>query len=63
MHVLIHRPTLTKDEIDNHSDYEYYHAEKLGNDGAPCEHIFKECKQSILEQFSGVYTPMFDLFK
>lgn len=54
------RPTLTTDEISDHSDYEYFHAEKLGTEGAPCEQVFKECEISILDQFGGIYTPIFD---
>lgn len=59
---LIHRPSLTQDEVEEYSDYEYYHAEKLGKEGAPCEHVFKECKTSILDMFGGIYTPFFDGF-
>lgn len=58
----IYRPSLTNDEITDHSDYEYYRAEKLGKEGAPCEHVFNECETSILDKFTGVYTPMMDLF-
>lgn len=57
------RPSLTKDKIVNNDDYEYFHAEKLGKDGAPCDHVFHECKISILDQFSGIYTPIMDFFK
>lgn len=55
------RPSTTHDEISDHSDYEYYQAEKLGREGAPCEHVFKECHKSILNEFTGVYTPIMDL--
>lgn len=55
------RPSSTNDEITEHSDYEYYRAEKLGQEGAACEHVFKECRASILDQFSGVYTPVMNL--
>lgn len=34
----------------------------MGKRGEPCEHVFRECKSSILDQFTGVYTPMMDLF-
>lgn len=57
------RPSLTKDKVNDHADNEYLHAEKLGKDGAPCEHVFKECKMSILEQFSGIYSPILDLMR
>lgn len=55
------RPSLTIEAVGSHDDYEYFHAEKLGKDGAPCEHAFKECKMSILDQFSGIYKPMMDM--
>ncbi|XP_031621583.1 uncharacterized protein LOC116339695 [Contarinia nasturtii] len=59
MHILM-TPSLTDDgdEIVDHDDNEYFHAEKLGKEGAPCEHIFKECKISILDKFSGIYSDM-----
>lgn len=57
---LIHRPSLTNDEVEEYSDYEYYHAEKLGKEGAPCDQVFKECETSILDMFGGIYTPFFD---
>lgn len=62
LHILL-TPSLTKDEISYYTDNEYHHAEQLGNEGAPCEHIFKECKISILDVFSGVYSPMLDIFR
>lgn len=55
------RPSLTEDKLSDNADYEYLHAEKLGQDGAPCEHVFKECQMSILDQFSGIYSPIMDL--
>lgn len=48
------RPSLTNEEIVNHEDNEYFYAEKMGMDGAPCEHVFNECKMSILEMFSKI---------
>lgn len=57
------RPSTSHDEITDHTDNEYYQAEKLGKDGAPCEHIFSECKASILDQFSGIYIPHMDGLK
>lgn len=50
---------MTKDEVEEYSDYEYYHAERLGKEGAPCEQVFNECKTSILDMFGGIYTPFF----
>lgn len=58
----IYRPSLTNDEITDNSDLEYFRAEKLGREGAPCDRVFDECKASILDQFTGIYTPMMDLF-
>lgn len=58
-----YRPSITKDEVSDHSDNEYLFAEKLGKEGAPCDRIFKECKISILDQFSGIYTPMLDIIR
>lgn len=57
------RPSTSHDEIIDHADNEYYQAEQLGREGAPCERVFNECKASILEQFSGVYVPMMDALK
>lgn len=59
--ILFFRPSITNDEISEHSDYEYLRAEMLGKDGAPCEQVFKECKVSILQQFGGIYSPMMDI--
>lgn len=55
------RPSTSRDEVIDHMDNEYYHAETLGKQGAPCERVFNECKESILEQFSGIYTPIMDV--
>lgn len=54
--IIVLRPSLTTDQITNHEDNEYLHAEKLGKDGAPCDRVFNECKMSILDQFTGIYT-------
>lgn len=53
---IISRPSLTTDHITYHEDNEYLHAEKLGQEGAPCERVFNDCKVSILDQFTGIYT-------
>lgn len=60
---ILSRPTTTQDELSDYSDSEYYQAERIGKEGGPCEHVFNECKSSILEQFTGTYTPMMDLFQ
>ncbi|XP_055326697.1 uncharacterized protein LOC129580374 [Sitodiplosis mosellana] len=62
MHIAM-SPSTSHDEIVDHTDNEYLHAEKLGSEGAPCEYVFNECKASLLEQFSGVYTPIMDTLK
>lgn len=60
---LINRPSSTNDDLREHSDNEYLRAEELGKYGAPCHQIFKECSQSVLEQFSGIYTAFKDVSK
>lgn len=52
---MIFRPSMTNEEITDHSDNEYLYAERLGKEGAPCEQVFSECKMSILDQFTGMY--------
>ncbi|XP_055300283.1 uncharacterized protein LOC129567437 [Sitodiplosis mosellana] len=54
-HVIM-SPSLTTDHITHYEDNEYLHAEKLGQEGAPCEHVFNDCTTSILDQFTGIYT-------
>lgn len=49
------RPSTTADELSDHSDNEYLHAEQLGKSGAPCGQIFPECTTSLLNKFSGIY--------
>ncbi|XP_055326696.1 uncharacterized protein LOC129580373 [Sitodiplosis mosellana] len=60
MHIVM-SPSATQDEISDYSDLEYYRAERLGKEGAPCERVFKDCRISILEQFTGVYTPIMNM--
>lgn len=50
------RPSVTNEQITDQLDHEYLYAERLGKEGAPCQHVFSECKTSILEQFTGIYT-------
>ncbi|XP_055678114.1 uncharacterized protein LOC129786887 [Lutzomyia longipalpis] len=47
-------PSTTNDKISEHSDNEYFHAEKQGKLGAPCGEIFKNCPVSILDIFTAV---------
>lgn len=54
---------MTSDDITEASDNEYFYAEKLGKDGGSCERAFGECSESILDQFSGVYSPLVDIFQ
>ncbi|XP_031621776.1 uncharacterized protein LOC116339848 [Contarinia nasturtii] len=49
-------PSSTIDPITKYEDNEYLYAEKIGKEGVPCEHIFNECKMSILDQFTGIYS-------
>lgn len=49
------RPSSTSDELSDHTDNEYLHAEQLGKSGAPCEQVFRECTTSLLNRFSGIY--------
>ncbi|XP_055609709.1 uncharacterized protein LOC129756738 [Uranotaenia lowii] len=56
MHVIF-TPSSTTEPLSEHSDNEYFRAEQLGREGAPCALIFKECKHSILDVFTGVHDP------
>lgn len=40
------------DKLSEHADNEYYYAEKVGQSGAGCERVFKECQRSLLQHFS-----------
>lgn len=60
---MFHRPSTSTEDIVHHSDNEYYHAENLGRSGAPCAFIFKECKRSLIQQFSGLYEMSNDIIK
>lgn len=50
------RPSLTNEDVTNHEDNEYLYAEAMGKNGAPCEHIFSECKKSLLDIFTKMDT-------
>lgn len=50
------RPSLTNEEILHHEDNEYLYAEAMGKNGSPCEHIFNECKTSLLDIFAKIET-------
>ncbi len=49
--------------MNDHSQNEYHRAEELGRSGAPCEKVFRECRQSMLDQFTGIYGSMENLIK
>lgn len=55
------RPSTTKDDIRDPTHLEYFKAEEMGRHGEPCEQVFHDCRLSILDQFSGVYTPIMNL--
>lgn len=59
----VFRPSTTPDQISEHSDNEYLRAEQMGQSGAPCDKIFRECPISILNKFSGIYNTMEGLIK
>ncbi|XP_039449120.1 uncharacterized protein LOC120428210 [Culex pipiens pallens] len=56
MHIIF-TPSTTTESLSEHNDNEYYRAEQLGREGAPCEQVFHECKQSILDVFTSVHDP------
>ncbi|CAD7087078.1 unnamed protein product [Hermetia illucens] len=60
LHILL-TPSTSVEPLTKHSDNEYLHAEYLGKSGAPCERIFKECRKSLLSEFSGVFVERFQL--
>ncbi|KAL5280321.1 hypothetical protein ACFFRR_004352 [Megaselia abdita] len=62
VHILM-SPSTSNEDIVHHADNEYYHAENLGRSGAPCAHVFRECKRSLLQQFSGLYEMSNDIIK
>ncbi|XP_065079694.1 uncharacterized protein LOC135702550 [Ochlerotatus camptorhynchus] len=57
LHIMF-TPTTTEDPLSEHSDNEYYRAEELGREGAPCHVVFHECRNSILDVFTGVHDPV-----
>lgn len=54
---IIFRPSSTSEPPSEHSDNEYYRAEQLGREGAPCHLVFHECQNSILDVFTGIHDP------
>jgi DM4/DM12 family len=55
---LLHSPSSTADQLSQHADNEYLHAEQVGKSGQPCDQVFSDCSESILDIFSGVYDPV-----
>ncbi|XP_062554105.1 uncharacterized protein LOC134219400 [Armigeres subalbatus] len=56
LHIMF-APSTTSDPISEHSDNEYHRAEQLGREGAPCHLVFHECRNSILDVFTGIHDP------
>ncbi|KFB42347.1 hypothetical protein ZHAS_00010040 [Anopheles sinensis] len=52
---IVFSPSTTNEPVSEHRDNEYYRAEQLGRNGAPCADIFRECSTSLLDMFSGVH--------
>lgn len=53
----LYSPSTTFEEFDQHSDKEYYIAEKIGRSGSDCESVYNKCDSSLLEMFSQVFDP------
>ncbi|EDW19023.1 uncharacterized protein LOC6582862 [Drosophila mojavensis] len=51
LHILL-TPSASVDKLSEHADNEYYYAEKVGQSGAGCDRVFKECQRSLLQHFS-----------
>ncbi|XP_019556337.2 uncharacterized protein LOC109425546 [Aedes albopictus] len=52
---IVFTPSTTTESMSDNSDGEYYRAEQLGRDGAPCHLVFHECGISLLDIFTGVH--------
>ncbi|XP_058824138.1 uncharacterized protein LOC131684906 [Topomyia yanbarensis] len=55
---IVFTPSTTAEPLSEHRDNEYYRAEQLGREGAPCKQVFQECKNTILDVFTGVHDPV-----
>ncbi|XP_055842072.1 uncharacterized protein LOC129909124 isoform X2 [Episyrphus balteatus] len=60
---IIMTPSASVDELNHYSNNEYLHAEMLGRSGGACSRLFTECQQSLLEQFSTVFSFSRNMFK
>ncbi|KAL7734311.1 hypothetical protein ACLKA6_010648 [Drosophila palustris] len=54
LHILL-TPSSSVDKLSEHADNEYFYAEKVGQSGAGCERVFKECRRSLLHHFSEIH--------
>ncbi|XP_017840315.1 uncharacterized protein LOC108598209 [Drosophila busckii] len=54
LHIVL-TPSSSVDKLSEHADNEYYYAEKVGQTGAGCERVFKECRRSLLQHFSEMH--------
>ncbi|XP_016931864.2 uncharacterized protein [Drosophila suzukii] len=54
LHILL-TPSSSVDKLSEHADNEYYYAEKVGQSGAGCDRVFKECRLSLLQHFSELH--------
>ncbi|KRF84598.1 uncharacterized protein [Drosophila virilis] len=54
LHILL-TPSSSVDKLSEHADNEYYYAEKVGQSGAGCDRVFKECHRSLLQHFSELH--------
>ncbi|XP_058838185.1 uncharacterized protein LOC131693927 [Topomyia yanbarensis] len=59
-HILF-TPSTTSEPLSEHRDSEYLRAEQLGREGAPCQLVFHECRNTILDVFTGVHDSDTDL--
>ncbi|KAM8708212.1 hypothetical protein ACLKA7_015221 [Drosophila subpalustris] len=60
LHILL-TPSSSVDKLSEHADNEYFYAEKVGQSGAGCERVFKECRRSLLHHFSEIHDTLDNL--
>ncbi|XP_066141783.1 uncharacterized protein [Euwallacea fornicatus] len=49
-------PSSTKEELEDHTNYAYHFAEKVGKQVGKCDHVFPECSVDPIHQFSRLMT-------
>ncbi|XP_066251438.1 uncharacterized protein [Euwallacea similis] len=49
-------PSSTKEEIEDHGNYAYHFAERVGKEVGRCDHVFPECSVDPIHQFSRLMT-------